>query len=166
MALLTGYQRTWLRGDLVAGATVTAIAIPESLGYASIAGLPVQTGLYCALVPAILFALVASSRQLVVGADSATAALVAAGAGAVVASSSQDYPATVAVLGLITAGILLVMAVARLGFLARPDLAARAGRVPQWRRRLAHHRQAPRDARHRCVRHDLGQARRHRDGPR
>jgi sulfate permease, SulP family len=118
MALLTGYQRTWLRGDLVAGATVTAIAIPESLGYASIAGLPVQTGLYCALVPAILFALVASSRQLVVGADSATAALVAAGAGAVVASSSKDYPATVAVLGLITAGILLLMAVARLGFLA------------------------------------------------
>lgn len=118
MALLTGYQRTWLRGDLVAGVTVTAIAIPESLGYASIAGLPVQTGLYCALVPAVLFALVASSRQLVVGADSATAALVAAGAGAVVASSSDMYPATVAVLGLITAGILLLMAVARLGFLA------------------------------------------------
>ena len=118
MALLTGYQRTWLRGDLVAGVTVTAIAIPESLGYASIAGLPVQTGLYCALVPAVLFALVASSRQLVVGADSATAALVAAGAGAVVASSSEMYPATVAVLVLITAGFLLLMAVARLGFLA------------------------------------------------
>ena len=118
MALLTGHQRNWLRGDLVAGVTVTAIAIPESLGYASIAGLPVQTGLYCALVPAILFALVASSRQLVVGADSATAALVAAGAGAVVASTSQAYPATVAVLGLLTAGILLIMAVARLGFLA------------------------------------------------
>jgi SulP family sulfate permease len=118
MALLTGYQRSWLRGDLVAGVTVTAIAIPESLGYASIAGLPVQTGLYCALVPAILFAVVASSRQLVVGADSATAALVAAGAGAVVASSSQAYPGTVAVLGLLTAGILLLMAVARLGFLA------------------------------------------------
>ena len=118
MALLTGYQRNWLRGDLVAGVTVTAIAIPESLGYASIAGLPVQTGLYCALVPAILFALVASSRQLVVGADSATAALVAAGAGAVVASTSQAYPATVAVLGLLTAGIPLIMAVARLGFLA------------------------------------------------
>ncbi|HYN72259.1 MAG TPA: SulP family inorganic anion transporter, partial [Nakamurella sp.] len=118
MSLLTGYRRTWLRGDLVAGVTVTAIAIPESLGYASIAGLPVQTGLYCALVPAILFAIVASSRQLVVGADSATAALVAAGAGAVVASSSEMYPATVAVLGLITAGILLLMAVARLGFLA------------------------------------------------
>ena len=118
MFLLTGYRKEWLAGDLVAGVTVTAIAIPESLGYASIAGLPVQTGLYCALLPAILFAIVASSRQLVVGADSATAALVAAGAGAVVAASSDTYPGTVAALGLITAGILLLMGVARLGFLA------------------------------------------------
>jgi high affinity sulfate transporter 1 len=118
MALLTGYRRQWLRGDLVAGVTVAAIAIPESLGYASIAGLPVQTGLYCALLPAILFALIASTRQLVVGADSATAALVAAGAGAVVAAGSPTYASTVAVLGLITAAILLLMAVARLGFLA------------------------------------------------
>ena len=118
MFLLTGYRKEWLAGDLVAGVTVTAIAIPESLGYASIAGLPVQTGLYCALLPAILFAIVASSRQLVVGADSATAALVAAGAGAVVAASSDTYPGIVAALGLITAGILLLMGVARLGFLA------------------------------------------------
>src|SRR6478672_2226722 len=103
MFILTGYRKEWLAGDLVAGVTVTAIAIPESLGYASIAGLPVQTGLYCALLPAILFAIVASSRQLVVGADSATAALVAAGASAVVAASSDTYPGTVAALGLITA---------------------------------------------------------------
>jgi high affinity sulfate transporter 1 len=118
MSLLTGYRREWLRGDLVAGVTVTAIAIPESLGYASIAGLPVQTGLYCALLPAILFALVASTRQLVVGADSATAALVAAGTGAVVAAGSAGYAGTVAVLGLLTACVLLLMGVARLGFLA------------------------------------------------
>ena len=72
--LARGYRRSWLRGDIVAGVTVAAIAIPESLGYATIAGLPVQTGLYCALLPAVVFALIASSRQLVVGADSATAA--------------------------------------------------------------------------------------------
>ena len=118
MSLLSGYERQWLRGDLVAGVTVAAIAIPESLGYASIAGLPVQTGLYCALLPAVLFALIASTRQLVVGADSATAALVAAGAGAVVAAGTPAYASTVAVLGLLTAAILLLMAVARLGFLA------------------------------------------------
>jgi high affinity sulfate transporter 1 len=118
MSLLTGYRRAWLRGDLVAGVTVAAIAIPESLGYANIAGLPVQTGLYCALLPAVLFAIIASTRQLVVGADSATAALVAAGAGSVVAAGSPTYASTVAVLGLITAAILLLMGVARLGFLA------------------------------------------------
>lgn len=118
MSLLTGYQRAWLRGDVVAGVTVAAIAIPESLGYANIAGLPVQTGLYCALLPAVLFAIIASTRQLVVGADSATAALVAAGAGSVVAAGSPTYANTVAVLGLITAAILLLMGVARLGFLA------------------------------------------------
>ena len=116
--LLRGYSPSWLRGDLVAGVTVAAIAIPESLGYASIAGLPPQAGLYCALLPAILFALLASSRQLVVGADSATAALVAAGAGTVAAVGSTQYAGSVAVLGLLTAAILLIMAVARLGFLA------------------------------------------------
>lgn len=116
--LLRGYKPAWLRGDLVAGVTVAAIAIPESLGYASIAGMPPQAGLYCALLPPLLFALIASSRQLVVGADSATAALVAAGAAAVAATGSAQYAGTVAVLGLVTAAILLVMALARLGFLA------------------------------------------------
>jgi len=116
--LLRGYKPSWLRGDLVAGITVAAIAIPESLGYASIAGMPPQAGLYCALLPALLFALIASSRQLVVGADSATAALVAAGAGAVAATGTSQYAGAVAVLGLATAFVLLVMAVARLGFLA------------------------------------------------
>jgi len=116
--LLRGYKPSWLRGDLVAGVTVAAIAIPESLGYASIAGMPPQAGLYCALLPALLFALIASSRQLVVGADSATAALVAAGAGAVAATGTSQYAGAVAVLGLATAFVLLVMAVARLGFLA------------------------------------------------
>jgi high affinity sulfate transporter 1 len=125
--LLRGYRLAWLRGDLLAGVTVAAICIPESLGYATIAGLPVQTGLYCALLPAMLFALIASSRQLVVGADSATAALVAAGAGMVATSGSAEYGGAVAVLGLLTAAFLLLMGVARLGFLAdlisRPVLA-------------------------------------------
>lgn len=116
--LLRGYQTSWVRGDIVAGITVAAIAIPESLGYASIAGLPVQTGLYCALLPPLAFALIASSRQLVVGADSATAALVAAGAAAVATAGTAAYAGAVGVLGLIVAAFLLVMAAARLGFLA------------------------------------------------
>jgi len=115
---LRGYQSGWLRGDIVAGVTVAAIAIPESLGYATIAGMPVQAGLYCALLPPILFAIFASSRQLVVGADSATAALVAAGAGMIATAGSDSYDDAVAVLGLLTAAFLLLMAVLRLGFLA------------------------------------------------
>ena len=116
--LLKGYQTQWLRGDIVAGITVAAIAIPESLGYATVAGLPPQTGLYCALLPPILFALLASSRQLVVGADSATAALVATGAAAIAATGTPEYSNAVAQLAVITALVLLAMAALRLGFLA------------------------------------------------
>jgi high affinity sulfate transporter 1 len=115
------------RHDIIAGVTVAAIAIPESLGYAKIAGMPIQTGLYCALLPAILFALLGSSRQLVVGADSATAALVAAGAGAVAAAGSTAYASAVGVLGIMTAGFLVLVVLLRLDFLAdlisRPVLA-------------------------------------------
>ena len=118
MTVFGGYRKSWLRGDVLAGITVTAIAIPESLGYASIAGVPVQAGLYCALLPPLLFALFASSRQLVVGADSATAALVAAAVLVVAATGTEQYSTSVAILGLLTAAFLLLMAVARLGFLA------------------------------------------------
>ena len=118
MSVLNGYQKSWLRGDVVAGITVAAIAIPESLGYAKIAGLPIQTGLYCALLPALMFALIGSSRQLVVGADSATAALVAAGAGLVAAQGTAEYASAVGVLAILTAVFLLLFAVAKLEFLA------------------------------------------------
>ncbi|CAN5639971.1 hypothetical protein BH10ACT3_BH10ACT3_21080 [soil metagenome] len=120
---LLSYQRAWLRPDVIAGLTVAAIAIPESLGYAVIVGLPPQTGLYCAVLPALVFALVGSTRRLVVGADSATAAMVAAGAVTVAAQGSPDYATAVGALALLTALVLLVMALARLGFLA--DLVSR-----------------------------------------
>ncbi len=127
MTPLAGLRGANPTRDLVAGITVAAIAIPENLGYATIAGLPVQTGLYCALVPAILFALVGSSRQLVVGGDSATVTLVAAGAAVVAAVGSPEYTVAVGVIGLLTAAVLALMVVARLDFMAdlisRPVLA-------------------------------------------
>ena len=79
---LRGYQRSWLTGDIVAGATLAAVAIPETMGYTSIAQTPIVTGLYTVIFPTMLFVLLGSSRLLVVGADSATAALLAAGLGA------------------------------------------------------------------------------------
>ena len=65
--------------DLIAGATLAALAIPETMGYATMAGMPVVTGLYTIVVPLFLFAIFGSSRHLVVGADSATAVVLAAG---------------------------------------------------------------------------------------
>lgn len=118
LSWVKGYSLAQLRPDLLAGLTVTAIAVPESLGYAAIVGLPPQTGLYCALFPAVVYALMASSPQLVVGADSATASLVAAGAVAVTGVSAADYPGVVALLVLLSGLFLAVMALARLGFLA------------------------------------------------
>ena len=71
-------RRPQVTGDLLAGVTLAALAIPEVLGYAKIAGMPVVTGLYTLLLPMALFAVLGSSRHLVVGADSATAAILAA----------------------------------------------------------------------------------------
>ena len=72
-------DRTQLPVDIVAGVTLAALAIPEVMGYTQIAGMPVITGLYTILIPMALFAIFGSSRHLVVGADSATAAIMAAG---------------------------------------------------------------------------------------
>src|SRR5258708_32412554 len=66
--------------DVIAGVTLAALAIPEVMGYTSIAGMPVVTGLYTILLPMLAFAVFGSSRHLVVGADSATAAVMAPGA--------------------------------------------------------------------------------------
>src|SRR5579862_9521398 len=75
---LRGYRRAWLRGDLVAGLTVWAVLVPEALAYASIAGVSPVVGLYAAPAALVVYALLGSSRQVVVGPMSATAALSAA----------------------------------------------------------------------------------------
>ena len=78
---LRGYDKSWLSRDVIAGVTLAAIAIPEVMGYTSIAETPIQTGLYTVIFPTLMFALLGSSKLLVVGADSATAAVLAAGLG-------------------------------------------------------------------------------------
>ena len=113
-----GYKKKSIKGDIIAALVVTAIAIPESLGFAAFEGLPIQTGLYCALLAPIVFAIFTSSRYLVIGADSATAALVASGAATVAAAQSPEFAGAVALLGVLTGVILLIMSALRLGFLA------------------------------------------------
>lgn len=75
---LRGYRRAWLRDDLVAGVTVAALVIPLGLAFAQLAGLPAVYGLYTSVLPVLLFALVASTPQAVVGAEAALSGIVAA----------------------------------------------------------------------------------------
>jgi high affinity sulfate transporter 1 len=116
------YQRGWLQADIVAGITLAALAIPEVMGYTKIAGMPVITGLYTILIPIAAFALFGSSRHLVVGADSATAAIMFAGIASLGISGLQPAtPQWVALAGLsalLAGGLLWLARLARLGFLA------------------------------------------------
>ncbi|MFN8129607.1 MAG: SulP family inorganic anion transporter [Candidatus Nanopelagicales bacterium] len=118
---LRGYQKSWLRTDLIAGVTLAAVAIPETMGYTSIAQTPIVTGLYTVIFPTLLFALLGSSRLLVVGADSATAAILAAGLATVgvagLTPNSELWLAYTSFIALLCGAMLLIARVARLGFL-------------------------------------------------
>jgi len=104
--------------EIVAGLTLAALAIPEVMGYTRISGTPVVTGLYTLLIPMALFALFGSSRHLVVGADSATAAILAAGLVGMAATGTDEYLALAGVLALMAAGFLILARVIGLGFMA------------------------------------------------
>jgi high affinity sulfate transporter 1 len=116
-----GYQRAWLAKDVVAGLTLAAVAIPECMGYTSIAQTPIVTGLYTIIFPTIVFALLGASKLLVVGADSATAAILSAGLASLsISGLSPDSPEWVAFCSLtaLVCGAMLVLArLLRLGFL-------------------------------------------------
>jgi sulfate permease, SulP family len=104
--------------DVLAGLTLAALGIPEVLGYAAIAGMPVVTGLYTLLLPMAVFAVLGSSRHLVVGADSATAAIVAAGVAGLATAGTHRYVQLVGLAALLTGCMLLLARIVRLGFLA------------------------------------------------
>jgi SulP family sulfate permease len=104
--------------EVIAGLTLAALAVPEVMGYTKISGTPVITGLYTILIPMALFALFGSSRHLVVGADSATAAILAAGLVGMAATGSDEYVALAAVLAFMAAGFLILARIIGLGFMA------------------------------------------------
>ncbi len=118
---LRGYQRAWLATDVLAGTTLAAVAIPEVMGYTTIAQTPVVTGLYTLVLPALAFALVGASRLLVVGGDSATAAILAAGlAGTGIAGlrpGSAEWVGLCGITALLCGVILIGARILRLGFL-------------------------------------------------
>ena len=104
--------------EIIAGITLAALAIPEVMGYTKISGTPVITGLYTILIPMALYAIFGASRHLVVGADSATAAILAAGLVGLASVGSDEYVALAAVLAILVAVFLFLARIARLGFLA------------------------------------------------
>jgi sulfate permease, SulP family len=104
--------------DLLSGVTLASMNIPQVLGYTRIAGTPVVTGLYTALLPPLAFALFGSSRHLVVAADSATAAILSGSLSRMATPASEKYMALVGVVALMTAAFLLLARVLKLGFLA------------------------------------------------
>src|SRR5215218_2835877 len=115
---LGGYDRRWLRGDLIAGVAVTALVVPKNLGYAGIAGVPLQNGLYAAAAGAIIYALFCTSRQISTGPSSSLAAVAG---GAVVVASLADGEAAelVAAITLVSGLLYLAFAVLRLGWISR-----------------------------------------------
>ena len=104
--------------DVVAGMTLASMNIPQVLGYARIAGMPVVTGLYTVLLPILAFAVFGSSRHLVVAADSATAVIFSGSLTSMAAPASEKYVTLVGMVALLTAGILLLAWAFKLGFLA------------------------------------------------
>lgn len=112
------YQRSWLRGDLLAGVTVAAYLVPQVMAYAVVAGLPAVVGLWAVVGPLAVYAVLGSSRQLSVGPESSTALMTAVAVGALVTQTQQPYAEVAAALALAVGGLCLVFWACRLGFVA------------------------------------------------
>src|SRR6516164_3219524 len=116
---LVSYSKDWLRPDIIAGLTAAAVVIPKAMAYATIAGLPVQVGLYTAFLPMIIYAVLGTSRALSVSTTTTLAILVAAELGKV---ASKGDPASLlgasAVLTMLVGAILVLASLLRLGFVA------------------------------------------------
>jgi MFS superfamily sulfate permease-like transporter len=111
-------ERSHIPADVLAGITLAALGIPEVMGYTTIAGMPVITGLYTILIPIAVFAVLGSSRHLVVGADSASAAIMAAGLAGLAPIASPHYVSLAGIVAIATGAFLLLARLVRLGFLA------------------------------------------------
>jgi sulfate permease, SulP family len=114
---LRDYERRWLRFDLAAGIAVTALVVPKNLGYADIAGVPLQNGLYAAAAGAIVYALFCTSRHISTGPSSSLAA-VAGGAVAVTSLGGEQAAQLVAAIALATGLLFLLLALLRMGWIA------------------------------------------------
>jgi sulfate permease, SulP family len=118
---LPGYDRRWLAGDAVAALSVWALLIPQSLAYATLAGVPVQYGLYAAFAGLLLYPVFGTSRQLVQGPSASVAAVSAAVVAPIAGASALGTPAAVgytAALALTTGAIYVVLGLSRMGWVS------------------------------------------------
>ena len=126
-AQMVGYQARSLIPDTVAGLTVAALAIPSAMGFAEVAGLPPVAGLYALLLPVVAYALLGTSRQLVVGPEGTSAALVAAGVAPLAGGDPGTYAMLSATLALLVGAAYFLARTVRLGWIA--DYLSRAAMV-------------------------------------
>src|SRR6478752_10700244 len=114
---MRAYQKEWIRLDVVAGLTTAAVVIPKAMAYATIAGLPVQVGLYTAFLPMVIYAVLGSSRVLSVSTTTTLAILAAAELGEVVPNGDpKALLIASATLTLLVGAMLVLAALLRLGF--------------------------------------------------
>ena len=119
ISLLRGYQGTWLRPDLIAGATIFAVVVPQGLAYGELAGMIPVAGLYAAIAGMVAYAVFGGSRQLSVGPESGAAIIVATSLAPFAAGDDPArYAALAGLLALMVGAILIVGGIARIGFMA------------------------------------------------
>ncbi len=118
---LPGYRKAWIGPDLIAGATLWALVVPEALAYAAVAGVPVQYGLYAVPLALVGYFALGSSRELFVGPSASVAAISASGVAAVAATGADParIVALTAVLSLLAGLLYVVLGLLRMGWVAR-----------------------------------------------
>jgi sulfate permease, SulP family len=116
---LRSYDRRWLKGDLIAGLAVAALIIPKNLGYAGIAGVPLQNGLYAAAAGAILYPIFGTCRQISTGPSSGLAAVAASAVAAAGITGVNDVASFVALMTIVSGVVFLLLAVFKMGWIAQ-----------------------------------------------
>ncbi|MBK5107117.1 MAG: STAS domain-containing protein [Anaerolineales bacterium] len=118
LSWLPNYDRSWLKGDLIAGLSVWALMVPTSLGYATISGVPVQYGLYAAAMGLIAFALFTTSKQVTQGPSSSTAAVLGAAVLAVASAGSDEAVAVAAAIVFVAGLLFIIMYLLKMGWIS------------------------------------------------
>src|SRR4051812_34336111 len=118
--VITGYQRAWLLRDVTAGVVLATLLVPQGMAYAELAGLPAITGLYTSILCLLGYAVLGPSRILVLGPDSSLGPMIAATILPLIAANGDPDRAIAlaSMLAIIVAGIEILVAVAKLGFIA------------------------------------------------